>query len=153
MSRAWTATLVALIAACFPYTSRPSLDPLLGAASAEVHLAPAAATERLAEALRNDSIPVTRVESRDGYLQTPWFDAATGAPTARSPLGPGVVRVRGWVDPGRYGYSEMRVEVAYRVLRDPSVPGRELERLAPADHPVRLKVQAALDSLAERFAD
>jgi hypothetical protein len=153
MPRAWTVTLAALIAACFPYTSRPSLDPLLGVPSAEVHLAPAAATERLAEALRNDSIPVTRVESRDGYLQTPWFDTATGAPTARSPLGPGVVRVRGWVDPGRYGHSEMRVEVAYRVQRDPSVPGRELERLVPPEHPVRLKVQAALDSLAQRFAD
>lgn len=153
MTRACTAALAALIVACFPYTTRPSLDPLPGAPTAEVHLGPAAATERLAEALRNDSIPVTRVEPRDGYLQTPWFDAATGSPTARSPLGPGVVRVRGWVDPGRYGHSEMRVEIAYRVQRDPSVPGRELERLAPVDHPVRLKVQAALDSLAQRFAD
>jgi hypothetical protein len=153
MPRAWSAALAALIAACFPYTTRPGFDPLLGVPAAEVRLAPAAATEQLAEALRGDSIPVTRVEPRDGYLQTPWFDVATGAPTRRSPLGPQVVRVRGWVDPGRYGHSELRVEVAYRVLRDPSVPGREQERLAPPDHPVRLKVQAALDSLAKRFAD
>jgi hypothetical protein len=153
MRGTWRVTLLALSAACFPYTSRPSLDPLLGTPSAEVRLAAAAATERLAEVLRADSIPVTRVEPRDGYLQTPWFDATTGAPAGRSSLGPQVVRVRGWVDPGRYGHSELRVEVAYRVLRDPSVPGRELERQVPPDHPVRLKVQAALDSLAQRFAD
>jgi hypothetical protein len=153
MPRTWSMGLVALLAGCFPYTSRPSLDPLLGVPSAEVRLGPATATERLAEALRGDSIPVTRVEPRDGYLQTPWFDVATGAPTRRSALGLQIVRVRGWVDPGRYGHSELRVEVAYRVLRDPSVPGRELERLAPPDHPVRLKVQAALDSLAQRYAD
>lgn len=153
MPRAWSAALAAFIAACFPYTSRPGFDPLLAVPSAEVRLGPATATERLAEALRGDSIPVTRVEPRDGYLQTPWFDVATGAPTRRSPLGPQVVRVRGWVDPGRYGHSELRVEVAYRVRRDPSVPGRELERQVLPDHPVRLKVQAALDSLAQRFAD
>jgi hypothetical protein len=153
MHRRWALGFGLVTAACFPYTSRPSLDPLWGTPSAEVRLAAAPATERLAEALRADSIPVTRIEPRDGYVQTPWFDAATGTPTGRASLGPEVVRVRGWVDPGRYGHSELRVEVAYRVARDPSVNGRELERPVPPDHPVRQRVQAALDSLAQRFAD
>jgi hypothetical protein len=35
------------------------------------------ATERLAEALRQDSIPLARVDARDGYLASPWFEAVT----------------------------------------------------------------------------
>jgi hypothetical protein len=152
--RAWgSAGLATLAAGCLLSTSRPGFDPLLGPSRAEVRLAPAVATQRLAEALREDSVPVTRVEPRDGYVETPWFDGATGTPTSRSPLGSEVVRVRGWADPGRYGHTDLRVEIAYRALRDPSVPGRELERPVPADHPVRIRVQAALDSLAHRFAD
>ena len=152
--RLWRSTgLAALAAACLLSTSRPGFEPLLGVQTAEVRLGPAAATQRLGEALRVDSIPVTRVEPRDGYVQTPWFDAASGQPTGRSPLGPEVVRVRGWVNPGRYGHSDLRVEVAYRAVRDPSVPGRELERQVPPDHPVRLRVQSALDTLARRFGD
>jgi len=149
----WSAGLAALAAACLLSTSRPGFEPLLGVQTAEVRLGPAAATQRLGEALREDSIPVTRLEPRDGYVQTPWFEVATGQPTRRSPLGPEVVRVRGWVNPGRYGHSDLQVEVAYRALRDPSVPGRELERPVPADHPVRIRVQAALDTLARRFGD
>ena len=154
MLRRWgSAGLMILAAGCLLNTSRPGFDPLLGVAKAEVRLTPMAATQRLAEVLRQDSIPVTRVEPRDGYVQTPWFDAASGQPTSRSPLGSDVVRVRGWADPGRYGHTDLRVEVAYRALRDPSVPGRDLERPVPADHPVRIRVQAALDSLAHRFPD
>jgi hypothetical protein len=142
-----------LVLGCFLATTRPGFDPLLGAPRAELRLTTEAATERLAEALRNDSIPVSRVEARDGYLETLWFDAASGRPISRSPLGTGDVRVRGWVDPGRIGHSDLRVEVAYRAYRDPSVPERELERPPPADHPVMVRVKAVLDSLQKRFGD
>jgi hypothetical protein len=152
--RHWRALgLAGLALGCFLYTTRPGFEPLLGAPSAEVRLAPSAATERLAEALRNDSIPVSRIERRDGYLETSWFDATTGRPAGRSPLGTSIVRVRGWVDPGRIGHSDLRVEVAYRAVRDPSVPERELERAPPADHPVMVRVKAVLDSLEKRFGD
>ncbi len=152
--RAWLGfPLAALALGCFLYTSRPGFGPLLGAPAAELRLAPAAATERLAEALRGDSVPVSRIAPRDGYLETPWFDAATGAASRSSALGPGVVRVRGWVDPGRVDHSDLRVEVAYRAVRDLSVPERELERAAPADHPVVVRVKGVLDSLEKRFGD
>jgi hypothetical protein len=146
----WSAGFAGLAAACLLSSSRPSFEPLLDTQTAEVRLTPAAATQRLGEALRADSIPVTEMAPRDGYVQTPWFDAATGRPTP-SALGPDVVRVRGWVNPGRYGHSDLRVEVAYRALRDPAVPERELERPVPPNHPVRIRVQAALDTLARRF--
>jgi len=126
---------------------------MLGSPSTEVRLRSDSATERLAEALREDSIPVSRIEPRDGYLETPWFAVSGGAASQASPLGPDLVRVRGWVDPGRIGHSDMRVEVAYRAVRDLSVPDRELERAAPADHPVVQRVRAVLDSLKQRFGD
>jgi hypothetical protein len=145
--------LVGLVGGCFLSTARPAYSPLLGSPSAEVRLGPDSATQRLAEALKDDSIPISRVETRDGYLETPWFDASTGAAARTSPLGPNVVRVRGWVDPGRIGHSDLRVEIAYRAVRDPSVPERELERAAPTDHPVVQRVRSALDSLKQRYGD
>jgi len=145
--------LAGLALGCFLTTTRPGFDPLLGAPTAELRMPTADATERLAEALRNDSIPVARVEARDGYLETAWFDGASGRPISHSPLGVGDVRVRGWVDPGRIGHSDLRVEVAYRAYRDPSVPERELEREPPTDHPVMVRVKAVLDSLQKRYGD
>src|SRR6476661_9791689 len=79
--------LAGLALGCFLTTTRPGFDPLLGAPTAELRMPAADATERLAEALRNDSIPVARVEARDGYLETAWFDGATGRPISHSPLG------------------------------------------------------------------
>jgi hypothetical protein len=145
--------LAGLALGCFLTTTRPGFEPLLGAPTAEVRMPTPDATQRLAEALRNDSIPVARVEARDGYLETSWFDGASGRPITHSPLGVGDVRVRGWVDPGRIGHSDLRVEVAYRAYRDPSVPERELERQPPADHPVMVRVKAVLDSLQKRYGD
>jgi len=145
--------LVGLAAGCFLSTSRPAYTPMLGSPSAEVRLPTDTATERLAEALKADSIPVSRIEPHDGYLETPWFDASSGAATRTGPLGPDIVRVRGWVDPGRIGHSDLRVEVAYRPARDPSVPGRDLERTVPDDHPVVQRVRTVLDSLKHRFGD
>ena len=152
--RGWRAiALTGLATGCFLATTRPGFSPLLGTPAAEVRLATDTATERLAQALRTDSIPVSRIEPRDGYLETPWFDGTTGAASGSSNVGPSVVRVRGWVDPGRIGHSDLRVEVAYRAFRDLSVPERELERAAPPDHPVVLRVKAVLDSLEKRFGD
>jgi hypothetical protein len=126
---------------------------MLGTRSAEIRLGPDTATQRLAQALLDDSIPVSRIETRDGYLETPWFDASTSAVAKKSPLGPDVVRVRGWVDPGRIGHSDLHVEVAYRAVRSLSALDRDLERVAPDSHPVVQRVRAVLDSLKERYGD
>lgn len=145
--------LAGLTLGCLLSTTRPGFEPLLGTQQGEVRLAPREATERLADALRQDSIPVSRIEPRDGYVETRWFDAATGKPIGHSPLGVNDVRVRAWVDPGRFGHSDLRVEVAYRAYRDPSVPERELERPPPADHPAMRRVKSVLDSLEKRYGD
>jgi hypothetical protein len=140
-----------LLGACQLATARPPFEPVPEARHADVALSRPEATERLAEALREDSIPVTRVELRDGYLETRWFDVATGRPATTGRTGTGVVRVRGWIEPARVRQSELRVETVFRRVADPSLPERELERAVPADHPVAQRVDSVLARLARRY--
>jgi hypothetical protein len=142
---------ILLVVACQPGTTRPEFTPLPEAPVQEVRLSLREATRRLAEALRADTIPVRKVELRDAYLESPWFDAATGRPTRRRPVGSGVVRVRAWVDPARPGSSRLTVETVYRPLVDPSIPDRELEREVTRDHPAARRVEAALGKLVQRY--
>jgi hypothetical protein len=145
------AVAVGLAAGCSPFTTRPGITPLPEAAATEIRLPVAEATRQLAAALQADSIPTTRVRVRDGYLESRWFDSATGRPTSRRPIGTGVVRVRGWADPARPGNTLLIVETLYRPLADPSLPERELEKQVPRDHPVAVKVDSALAALLKRY--
>ena len=148
----WAWGLFATAAACQPNTTRPSFLPVPEAAGTEVRLPVRQATQRLAEALKADSIPVRSVQIRDGYLETGWFATAGRRPIApRQAIGPGVVRVRAWADPARPGSSQLTVETIYRPLRDPSLPDRELEREVRPDHPVAIKVVAVLQGLVQRY--
>jgi hypothetical protein len=143
--------LTAALAGCHPNTTRPTIVPLPEAAATEIRLVPQEATSRLAEAMVADSIPLARVHARDGYIESRWFDSATGRATRRRPLGTGVVRVRAWADPGRPGNSVLTVETVYRPTADPSMPERELERQVPTAHPVAVKVEAELAALLKQW--
>jgi hypothetical protein len=151
--RGSTAAVIAaaLLAGCRPDTTRPSFTPLPEAAATEIRLPAQEATRQLAEVLRADSLPPSRVRIRDAYLETAWLDSATGRPTTRRPIGTGVVRIRAWADPGRPGTSVITVETLYRPLADPSLPERELEHQVPRGHPVALKVERALEALLKRY--
>jgi hypothetical protein len=137
--------------ACRPATTRPPFPPVPEAASSEIRLSPSEATRLLAEALRADSIPASRVELRDTWLETTWFDAASGRRTRHRPVGPNIVRVRAWADPTHPGNCKVFVETVYRPLADPSLPQRELDRQVPRDHPVAIKIRAALQELVKRY--
>ncbi len=142
---------LALLAACKPDTTRPAVTPYPEAAGVEIRLRPQEATRRLAEALQADSLPPAQIRLRDGYLETKWLDSATGRPTARRPLGTDVVRLRGWADPGRPGFTVLTVETVYRPLADPSLPERELERQVPREHPTAVKVEQILQAMLKRY--
>lgn len=129
---------------CDPNTTRPRVVPFPEDASILVHAKPPAATERLIRALTVDSIPIAIKSERDGWVESPWLDAETLKPTGARPIGPGVVRIRGWVNPDKEGFSTIIVEAAYRPFADPSLPGRELERPVPKDHPVQVKLDSML---------
>ena len=143
--------LVALLLACQPYTTRPSFGPLPSAAEAVVDLDVAKATTTLAEQLKSDSIPVSRVEPKDGYLETPWFIAATGQETTERVLGDSIVRVRGWVNAYGKERGSIRVETAVRPLANPSLPPRELDRQAPLENPAAVRVARVLGDMARRY--
>ena len=144
--------LLATAASCQPNSTRPPFTAVPEAAGTEVRLPVRLAIQRLAEALKADSIPVRKIQIRDGYLETGWFATATRRPAAGArAIGPKVVRVRAWADPARPGSSQLTVETVYRPLRDPSLPDRELEREVAPDHPVALKVVAVLQKLVQRY--
>ncbi len=144
---------VAFLLACHATTTRPTFGPVTGASRTEVELKVPVATRLLADRLIADSIPVTRVEPRDGFLETPWFDTASGRPTTRRRLGPGVVRLRAWVDPTQVGHSQLTVETLFRPLADPSLPERELDRQVPPTHPTASKVKNVLERLTREYGD
>lgn len=137
--------------ACSPATTRPYYPPATGAAQAELELEVKSATGALADVLRSDSLPVSKVEVRDGYIETAWFDAATKAATRRRVVGPGVVQVRAWVNPSRQGFSTIIVETVYRPLADPSRAPRDLEEQVPPDHPVGRRIEQVVSELARLY--
>jgi len=145
--------LTAWFVACQASTTRPTFGPITGAPSVVVQLSRAHATTLLSDLLKADSIPVNKVETRDGFLESPWFDSATGRPTGRRPLGSNEVRVRAWVDPEKPLFSRITVETLYRQIADPSLPERELDRQLPPGHPVAARVRAVLDSLDKKYGE
>ncbi|MFL5494691.1 MAG: hypothetical protein ACJ8DC_09955 [Gemmatimonadales bacterium] len=148
--RGWPTALFGLMA-CQPSTTRPTFTALPEAAVTEIRLSQLEATRQLAEGLKAESIPASRVELRDGYIESTWFDSATGHRTSRRAIGTGVVRVRAWADPARPGNTLLTVETLYQPFLDPSLPPRELEREVPKDHPVAVKVRALLQDLVKRY--
>ena len=103
-----------LLTGCDPNTTRPRMVPFPEDASILVHAKIPAATERLVLALTVDSIPIAVQSVRDGWVETPWLNAETLKPTDARPIGTGVVRIRGWVNPDKEGFSTIIVEAAYR---------------------------------------
>ena len=143
--------LLLLLLCCQPYTTRPAFGPLPTAAEAFVDEGVARTTTLLSEGLSADSIPVSRVEPKDGYLETGWFNPYTGAATTARPLGDSVVRVRAWVNAYGEERSSIRAETALRTLANPSLPARELAQQAPADNPAAVRVARVLATLARRY--
>ena len=143
--------LLACLLACQPATTRPTFAPLPAAEEAVVDLNVQEATTAVAQALVDDSIPVTRVEPRDGYMETGWFIAASGTPTTIRPLGDSVVRVRGWVNAYGKTRGSLRVETAVRPLANPALPPRELDRQAPKTNPAAIRVARVLEAMARRY--
>ena len=147
----WIALSAAALVACQPNTTRPPYPPVPQAAITEVRLPPAEAARLLAEALVADSVPTTRLSLRDAWIESGWFDPATGRRAKHRPVGLDVVRVRGWADPTHPGNSKLFVETVYRPVADPSLPERELDRQVPRSHPVAIKVRAALQALVKQY--
>ena len=138
-----------LTAACYPATTRPAFLPAPAAPSFEVELGVPEATRLVALALDGDSLPVRRTETRDGWLETDWYDLTTRRATTQRPIGPDIVKIRAFVDPSRPNHVQITVEVVYRPLADPSRTERELEQQVPSTHPLLARVVGLMTKLAQ----
>lgn len=143
------AALVTLVGAvgCYPTTTRPDITPRPDASRFEVEYDIAEATRMLAVELDADSIPIRRTEPQDGWLETGWFDSRTLQPTDAR-VGPEVVKLRAFVDPGPPNHSVITIEVVQRLLVDPALPSRELERLVSDGDPVMYRIKRAVGRLS-----
>lgn len=143
--------LATLVSACKPGTVRPSFPPVVGAPKVEVELKTAQATEVLGEILKGDTLPVTRVDTRDGLIETAWFHVRDKKQTHSRPVGQDIVQVRAWVDPSRTGFSYITLETVYHPLADPSLTSRQLDRQVPANHPIGRRMNQIVTELARLY--
>lgn len=120
--------LCLVAAACDPRTTRPDVTPFPDAQQIEVVLDRGDAITYLRNALVADSFPLARFSAQDAWLEGPWMDRRSHRPVSSHHLGPDVVRLRAWSEPARPGNSYLIVELAWRPVADPSLPGRDLER-------------------------
>lgn len=146
------ALLMVLVVSCKATTTRPYFPPVTGAPTTEIELGVKEATQALADVLKGDSLPVTRVAPRDGLVETEWFEVQSKQPTHARPLGPEVVRVRAWVNPSKPNHSRIILETVYRPLADPSLPVRDLDRQVPPDHPIGKRMTEVLTELARLYS-
>lgn len=153
----FSATPVALLlmlmvtTSCKPGTVRPAFPPVTGAPKVEVELKMAQATEVLGEILKGDTLPVTRVDTRDGLIETAWFHTRDKKATGSRPVGEDIVRVRAWVDASRTGFSYITLETVYHPLADPSLTSRQLDRQVPASHPIGKRMNQIVTELARLY--
>jgi len=105
---------------------------------------PAAEVISLLEAaVRASGLEVARSAPREGYLETRWFDLDRRASVAPPFSGfDRVVKLRFYADPEQ-GRTRLLAECTVRIVWDPSLPERELERMVPEGHAGR----ALLDSI------
>lgn len=145
--------LLTAVLACAATTTRPYYLPLPAAAVAEIELDIREATRALAEGLARDSIALSIIQEKDGFIDSGWLDARTLEHTGARPLGADVVRVRAWVNPAKLFWSELSVEATFRPMADPSRPERELDVPLPEDHPLQKRLGGVIQKLIVQYGD
>ena len=145
--------VTALLLSCAATTTRPYYPPIPTAAVAEIELGIPEATRALAEGLARDSIALSIIQEKDGFIDSGWLDARTLEHTDARPLGPAVVRVRAWINPAKQFWSELSVEATFRLMADPSRPERELDRPLPEAHPLQKRLGGVIQKLIVQYGD
>ena len=147
-------TLLFLIAACTPVTTRPDFKPDPRALVVVLNARP----ERVAVALDSlvpaESLEVARSNARDGYVETAWYDTEARrtrhherdiASFTRT------VKIRFWADPWVPGQTRLTIESVYRPRYDPSRVERDLEMIVDKDDDGYKLAQRFVEGLKKRF--
>src|SRR5947208_10639982 len=126
-----------LLAACTPVTTRPDFKPDPRALVVVLNARPERVTLELETLLPAESLEVERLNLRDGYVETSWYDA-TRRRSYRHQRDiadlPATVKIRCWADPWVPGHTRLTVEPVYRPRVDPSRTARDLEVSATPEH-------------------
>lgn len=143
---------VAVLCGCNPATSRPPFAPYPQAAPTLLDARPPQVIAEAQRWLTAEGVPLAFVHAGDGYLETRWYDPATRRVLPRdggaAALGQ-AVKIRCWADPWVRGAVRLTVEVVYRPAYDPSLPARDMEVPAPADHAGRRLAERLVEALEE----
>jgi hypothetical protein len=123
---------------------RPRERPLPDAEVLIVAPPAAALISVLDSVVRARGMAVAIMTANEGYLETRWYDVDAGTPTDE-PFQrlDRIVRMRFTADPLQ-GRTRLVAECVVRVMWDPGLPERELERIAPEDHPGRVLMRELL---------
>jgi hypothetical protein len=129
---------------------RPRYGPLPGSVTVTVATRADSVTAILAEAALQSGLEVEHISTAEGYVETAWFrlDTRTTVAPPASAL-ERTVKLRFFADPVA-GRTRLIAECAVRIAFDPSLPDRELERMAPEGHAGRELLTEILRRVTER---
>jgi hypothetical protein len=143
-----------LVVACTPITTRPDFRPDPRALVIVLGARPERVTLELETLVPAESLALERVNARDGYVETAWYD-----PTRRQSYRgeraiadlSATVKIRCWADPWVPGQTRLTVEPVYRPRFDPSRAERDLEFIVPEAHPGHRIATRLLEKLKAKF--
>jgi len=142
------------LVACTPVTTRPDFLPDPQAARLVLDAPPGRVTPEIATLVAAESLQVERVNVRDGYVETAWYDTRS----RRSFRGAGdvpdlaaTVKIRCWADPYVPGQTQLTVETVSRPRYDPSRTERDLELVVPKTHAGHAIADSLVAALKKRF--
>jgi hypothetical protein len=142
------------LAACTPVTTRPDFRPDPRALVVILNARPERVTIGIDSLVPAESLEVSHVNVRDGYVETAWYD--TRAHRTRHHERDiadltATVKIRFWADPWVPGQTRLTVEPVYRPRYDPSRVERDLEVILSKDDEGYKIARKLLDKLKERF--
>lgn len=129
---------------------RPYYGPVPGSVSLLVEAPPDAVTRRIATEVQTAGLRLLRFSPAEGYVETEWYNLDTQE-SGRSDHGSldRMVKLRFFADPTA-GRTRVLAECVTRLLYDPSLPERELERMVPEGHQGREILARVLARLREQ---
>lgn len=128
---------------------RPGYGPLPGSVLLQLDVPPDTVVRALASAVQAARLHLKRFAPSEGYLETEWYHLDTGASGSAGPRDlDRVVKLRFFADPVA-GATRLLAECVTRLVYDPSLPERELERMVAEGHPGRRLLERILSGLRE----
>ena len=143
--------LAAVFLSCTSIVTRPNIRPFPQAAFDTVVADPAALADSARVAVASLGMNVRAFSAAEGYLETRWFDLETKRSHSGNDHPSRMVRLRVWTDLVTPRESQVVIETVLRRTIDPSVPDREVERVAEPGSSADSLTQAVRATVKRQF--